>query len=78
MHLAPSDKPFSSTTPQTQRTNRDSNKDSILVYTKGYMNGNDYMLMAILEPNGHELQRDHLNIMIPLAQKAATDFRDRY
>ncbi|MCA6061673.1 type II toxin-antitoxin system YafO family toxin [Thalassolituus sp. ST750PaO-4] len=80
IHLAPSDRPFNRGISQDRRTNRigDAERDRILVYTKGYYDENAYMLMAILEPNGHELQRDHLNVMIPLAEKAAADFRDKY
>lgn len=80
IHLAPSDKPFDPHTPQHQRTNPKGEpaNDYILVYTKGFKNENDYMLMAILNPDGHSKQRDHLNVMIPLAEKAARDFRDKY
>lgn len=80
MHLAPADQPFNPDTPQSQRVNRkgDGKCDRILVYTKGFLDENAYMLMAILAPDGHRLQRDHLNIMIPLAAKADADFRARY
>lgn len=80
MHLSPSDKPFSKNQKQHDRTNRSGpgNIDRILVYTKGYLDESLYMLMAILEPNGHDLQKNHLGVMIPLAEKAAADFRDRY
>lgn len=80
IHLAPADKPFDQELQQYSRTNRlgAPQDDRVLVYSKGYMNENYYILMAILEPNAHILQRDHLNIMIPLAEKAYDDFRSRF
>lgn len=61
--------------PSTQRPPEKRTSDKHLIYTRGYMDRDAYLLIAILSPDAHKQARQN-NVMLPLADIAA-DFRSK-